>query len=54
MHCDFYTEISQTSLGIHPNPKTVFVITSLTTTQIEYGLSLDEFSEDFLARFQDM
>jgi hypothetical protein len=30
------------------------VITSLSTTQIEYGGSFNKFSGDFLARFQDI
>jgi hypothetical protein len=32
------SKISQTSLGIHPKPKHLFVITSLSTTQFEYGV----------------
>jgi hypothetical protein len=31
-------KISQTSLGIHPKPKHLFVTTSLSTTQFEYGV----------------
>jgi hypothetical protein len=36
------------------NQKHIFVITSLFTTQFDYGWSFDELSEDFLARFQDI
>jgi hypothetical protein len=34
----FTSKTSQTSLGIHLNQKYLFVITSLSTTQFEYGV----------------
>jgi hypothetical protein len=55
MHCEFLQwKFNKLRWASTLNPKHLFVITSLTTTQIEYGGSFDEFSEDFLARFQNI
>jgi hypothetical protein len=55
VHCKFlHWKFHKLRRASTLNPKHLFVIASLTTTQIEYGWSFNEFSEDFLARFQDI